>query len=408
MTFTEYESDHEINAIFEKPEPSVPPGASADHPVVLAIIPIASIVRDLPQARRLWRHQGGREKLDHLVQSVEDWGVIQPVLVSPLPGDKYLLVAGHRRYVAAVRAKQTHLPAIIRNLRPDQARILQLVENVQRAEMSPLDEAQVYADLLEQYKTVAAVARLVGVSHTTVSGKIKVLRDKLVAQGVKDGLVAPSIASQVVSLMEPYDAPIRHKLTQGERVTYDDVLAARTLQGEAGVTNPNALRKEPPRGYYTPANNRAYGYLTPLPNSDQPPYHGAPHLERDEPVETLAEAIEKLQERQQPRYAEERVDPVYAQVLQRKKGAREEAAYSQNPEHVVVERPPSRTGIKAQVGLDRQRILIECHDLSKDLEYPKLMALLEWAGKHAMSASTLANAVRMSHHASDEKGQGVG
>src|SRR5690242_3801948 len=136
-------------------------------------LPLSAIDRDFPQARRNWRHDKGDQRLTELTESIRQHGIIEPLVVTPLGGGKYLLIAGHRRYVAAQRAGLTEAPVTIVDASEEQRTALQIVENVQRQDLHPLDEAQAYADLLESYGSIAAVARLVGVSASTVSGKLR-------------------------------------------------------------------------------------------------------------------------------------------------------------------------------------------------------------------------------------------
>src|SRR5215467_10153215 len=103
-------------------------------------VPLDAIDRDFPQARRNWRHDKGDQRLNELTDSIREHGIIEPLVVTPLGGGKYLLIAGHRRYVAAQRAGLREAPVTIVDASQEQRTALQIVENVQRQDLHPLDE----------------------------------------------------------------------------------------------------------------------------------------------------------------------------------------------------------------------------------------------------------------------------
>jgi ParB family chromosome partitioning protein len=377
-------------------------------------LPLEAIDRDFPQARRNWRHDKGDQRLDELTASITQHGILEPLVVTPLGGGRYLLIAGHRRYVAAQRAGLREAPVTIVDASEEQRTALQLVENVQRQDLHPLDEAQAYATLLETYGSIAAVARVVGVSAGTISGKLRVLRDKVLAEGVRSGLIAESVARQVVSLLEPYDQPIRAKLQRGERVTQEDVLAARTQQGEDGVVHPHAVRKEPPLGYHAPSQTR--GVSPVLPGAAEapatvPPEEAGAGPDRDArsgpPRPPLEEELAAMIAAQAPpaagpRSATPRPDPFdgvrkpsppapRAPFAPRRADA--EAGYGRSPEALVAGRPAAvRPAVVAErPAADHSSAL---HALLAEVPWPALERLLEWAGARHYTAAQLLAACR--------------
>jgi len=111
-------------------------------------IPLVKIRESKTNPRRFF----DEAKLAELADSIRQHGVLQPVLVRPLPeGDAgtYELVAGTRRYRASKLAKRNSIPATVRELTDAQALELQVIENVQRVDVHPLDEAQGYEALVE-------------------------------------------------------------------------------------------------------------------------------------------------------------------------------------------------------------------------------------------------------------------
>jgi ParB family transcriptional regulator, chromosome partitioning protein len=89
--------------------------------------------------------------LDDLTLSVKEHGVLQPILVRPEPGGRYELIAGERRWRAAVAAGLEAIPALIEEIDDETALEIAVIENLQREDLSPLDEAQIYAKMIHQH-----------------------------------------------------------------------------------------------------------------------------------------------------------------------------------------------------------------------------------------------------------------
>src|SRR5205823_13554017 len=155
-------------------------GTKAVPPVVSSIqdIPLAKIRESKTNPRRFF----DEAKLAELADNIRQHGVLQPILVRPLPegeADTYELVAGTRRYRASKLAKRESIPATVRELTDAQALELQVIENVQRVDVHPLDEAQGYAALIELQPdtyTVESIASRVGRSPAYVSGRLRLIQ----------------------------------------------------------------------------------------------------------------------------------------------------------------------------------------------------------------------------------------
>ena len=145
--------------------------------------------------------------LAELTESIRNQGVLQPILVRPLehprmpagmcgPLADYEIVAGHRRVRAARAAGLVEVPAMVRDLSDLEVLEMQLVENLQRADLSALDEAEGYRALADQHHmTVDAIASKIGKSREYVFGRMKLLSlgDEARA-ALEDGTIAPSVA----------------------------------------------------------------------------------------------------------------------------------------------------------------------------------------------------------------------
>jgi len=155
-------------------------GTKAVPPVVSSIqdIPLAKIRESKTNPRRFF----DEAKLAELADNIRQHGVLQPILLRPLPEGEpgtFELVAGTRRFRASKLAKRESIPATVRELTDAQALELQVVENVQRVDVHPLDEAQGYAALIElqpETYTVESIASRVGRSPAYVNGRLRLIQ----------------------------------------------------------------------------------------------------------------------------------------------------------------------------------------------------------------------------------------
>jgi len=152
-----------------------------------AVPPVVSSIQDIPLGRIRESKTNPRRffdevKLAELADNIRQHGVLQPILLRPLPEGEagtFELVAGTRRYRASKLAKRESIPATVRDLTDGQALELQVIENVQRVDVHPLDEAQGYAaliDLQPDTYTVETIASRVGRSPAYVSGRLRLIQ----------------------------------------------------------------------------------------------------------------------------------------------------------------------------------------------------------------------------------------
>ncbi|MBX7482249.1 ParB/RepB/Spo0J family partition protein [Qipengyuania qiaonensis] len=144
------------------------PGSANAAPVSggLASIPVADI-EPLPGQPRT---RFDEDALDALASSIAARGVIQPIIVSPLGAGRYRLVAGERRWRAAQKARLHDIPALVRELEPREVMALALIENLQREDLNPVEEARAYHKLAEdEGMTQAEIAKLVDKSRSHVA-----------------------------------------------------------------------------------------------------------------------------------------------------------------------------------------------------------------------------------------------
>lgn len=126
------------------------------------------------------RMQFDDDKLEELARSIKDKGIIQPILVRPLPGGAFRIIAGERRWRAAQRAGLLKVPVVVREVPggSDQQQLeLALIENVQRENLNPVDEAIAYQRLADQFSlTQEQIAAAVGKDRSSVANFMRLLK----------------------------------------------------------------------------------------------------------------------------------------------------------------------------------------------------------------------------------------
>jgi ParB family chromosome partitioning protein len=152
-----------------------------------AEIPVARVSPNPQQPRQAI----SQESLTELAASIREHGVIQPLVVTQV-GDEYRLIAGERRWRAAQLAGLATVPAIIKETTPQQMLELALVENIQRADLNPLEEASAYRQLIDEFGlTQEQVAERVGRSRTAVANTVRLLR---LSDDLKEALATDRIS----------------------------------------------------------------------------------------------------------------------------------------------------------------------------------------------------------------------
>jgi ParB family chromosome partitioning protein len=148
-------------------------------------VPIASIDASPLQPRRSF----GEAPLQELAQSIRSHGVVQPLLVSLQPNGRYRLIAGERRLRAARMAGLRAVPVLVReNVSGRDALELALIENVQRQDLNPIEEAQAYHQLHQEFGlTQEEIARRVGKERATVANLLRLLRLPETVKGLVAG-----------------------------------------------------------------------------------------------------------------------------------------------------------------------------------------------------------------------------
>src|SRR5574344_2056161 len=149
------------------------------------------------QPRLAFDEQGIKE----LASSIKEHGIIQPLVLRKL-GNKYEIIAGERRYKAATLAGLTKVPAVISNIDDNKSAEIALVENIQRRDLTPIEEARSYKNLLDKgYLTQEELAKKMGLSQPAIANKLRLLNlDESVQQALLDGKISERHARSLLVL----------------------------------------------------------------------------------------------------------------------------------------------------------------------------------------------------------------
>jgi ParB family transcriptional regulator, chromosome partitioning protein len=147
------------------------------------------------------------EDLESLAKSLREKGLLQPIVVRPKQGGGYEIVAGERRWRAAQRASLHEVPVLIRELDDRETLEIALIENVQRADLNPLEEARAYKQLIEQYAyTQQQLADSIGKSRSHIANTLRLqnLPESVLAQ-IETGMLSAGHARTLVANDNPQE-----------------------------------------------------------------------------------------------------------------------------------------------------------------------------------------------------------
>ncbi len=171
---------------------------SADFTAPSSTIPLSQIESCRNQPRKNF----DQEKLEELAESIRQHGVIQPLTVRKLASGYYQIIAGERRWRAARLAELTEIPAVVIEADDRKAMELAMIENLQREDLNPMEEAQGYRTLVETYgMTQEQAAQRVGKSRSAVANAMRLLDLSDAIQGlVEDGKLSAGHARAILPL----------------------------------------------------------------------------------------------------------------------------------------------------------------------------------------------------------------
>jgi ParB family chromosome partitioning protein len=188
------------------------------------------------------RQRFDEETLAELAASIKQYGIIQPVIVDEGP-DGYVIIAGERRYRAARLAGLTEIPVIVRNYTSEKRLEVALIENIHRADLNPIEEAEAYRRIMENVGlSQDETAARVGKNRSTVANALRLLRlPATMRESLKNGALSAGHARAILSLSNEIDQEklYREITGKGLSVREAETLAAR-LGGKRGAGEENA------------------------------------------------------------------------------------------------------------------------------------------------------------------------
>jgi len=193
-------------------------------------IAIELIRRNPDQPRRVF----GEDELDELAASIRQRGIIQPILVRPLPDHpgEYQIVAGERRWRAAQRAGLHLVPALVRDLDELEVMEIALIENIQRADLNALEEARGYAAMMKRFsRSQETIAGIVGKSRSHVANTLRLIR---LPQAVQDHLEAGRLSAghaRALLDLDEAEAIAQDIVRRGLNVRQTEAIAKRLRAG---------------------------------------------------------------------------------------------------------------------------------------------------------------------------------
>ena len=237
-------TDDEIDIIKEetvpkKPAPSPkkkPAEPKKEKPVVVKdhqpeLVNIYDVEPDREQPRKEFDQEG----LEELAQSIRRYGILQPILVNKAEG-YYKIIAGERRWRAAKLAGVEKVPILVKELTSEKAFEISLIENIQRQDLNPIEEAKAYRRLMDEYHlTQETVAERVGKSRSGVANFLRLLNLDPEVQGwIQDGSLSLGHAKVLSGVSAGQSELARRAVQEGWSVR----------QLEVAVQNQNRVRKE--------------------------------------------------------------------------------------------------------------------------------------------------------------------
>lgn len=199
-------------------------------PAGVRLAPIESLKPNPEQPRKIF----GRAELDELSASIRDKGVLQPILVRTQPGmdGMWQIIAGERRWRAAQQARLTEVPIVVREMDDVEVFEVAIIENVQRADLNPLEEADAYRMLMERFgRTQDGVAGVVGKSRSHVANTLRLLQlPEEVLQYVREGQLSAGHARALITAPDPV-ALAEQVVREGLNVRQTEALARRAAEG---------------------------------------------------------------------------------------------------------------------------------------------------------------------------------
>ena len=195
-------------------------------------VPIEQLIANPDQPRRTF----AKEALEELVSSVKEKGIIQPIIVRP-KGDQFEIVAGERRWRAAQKAQLHEVPVIVRNFDDTEVLEVAIIENIQRADLNPVEEAAGYRQLMDRFgHTQEKLAEALGKSRSHIANLMRLLTlPDPVQTMLRDGQLSAGHARALITSEDPL-ALAQMVVKKGLSVRETEKLAKAPVSASGTVT----------------------------------------------------------------------------------------------------------------------------------------------------------------------------
>lgn len=204
-------------------------------------IPISEIVPNPEQPRKEFSHVD----LENLVASIKKYGVLQPLVVSEKSDGGYELIAGERRLRASQIANLATVPTIVRSATSQEKLEIALIENIQRQNLNPIEEAFAYARLMDEFNlTQEEVAEQVGKNRSTIANLVRLLAlPEIIQKALVDVKISVGQAKALLSLKDEKQQLDVFQSMLGEKMTVRDVNQVVAQKGSA--SRKGSIRRDP-------------------------------------------------------------------------------------------------------------------------------------------------------------------
>ncbi len=213
-----------------------------EHPNTgITTVPIIRIMPNRYQPRKMFDN----EKLHELAESIKQNGIIQPIIVTKTEESEYELIAGERRLEAAKLAGLSEVPVIIRSVSKREQLQLAIIENIQRENLNPIEEAGAYQQLISEFQmNQIQIAEIMGKDRTTISNSLRLLK---LSEPIQDMLlsetITPGHARAILAVDEEKQAEFANYIVSNS-------LSVRLAEDKAREFNPEKkAKKEKAKAY---------------------------------------------------------------------------------------------------------------------------------------------------------------
>ena len=204
-------------------------------------IPLSEIVPNAHQPR----HEFDHGKLEDLVSSIKKHGILQPLVVTEKEDGGYELIAGERRLRASEIAGLATVPALVRSATEQEKLELALIENIQRQDLNPIEEAFAYARLIEEFNlTQEEVSSQVGKSRSAVANTVRLLDlPNEIQKALIEGIISAGKARALLSLKNEKEQLEVFKSMAGQGMSVRDV--ERVVESKGPTSRKGSVRRDP-------------------------------------------------------------------------------------------------------------------------------------------------------------------